>query len=79
MRFITIASILVAAAHVAVSAPVCVKTSVVFILLIQVASHFIARRAQDGVGAVILMPASNGVVQCDDNEEQDLLVRGSSL
>ncbi|KAF8588482.1 hypothetical protein K439DRAFT_636239 [Ramaria rubella] len=60
MRFIPIASILVATAHVAFSAPV----------------YSLARRAQDGDGAaMILIPPSNGVVRRDGNEEQDLLVR----
>ncbi|KAF8589843.1 hypothetical protein K439DRAFT_1628367 [Ramaria rubella] len=50
MRFITIASILLTTAHLAVSAPV----------------HSIARRAQGGSGpgaAIILGPPSNGALQ----------------
>ncbi|KAF8583628.1 hypothetical protein K439DRAFT_1661166 [Ramaria rubella] len=59
MRLITITSILFATAHVAFSVPV----------------YSLAPRAQDGVGAEGLIPASHGVVQRDDNEEQDLFVR----
>ncbi|KAF8572628.1 hypothetical protein K439DRAFT_152385, partial [Ramaria rubella] len=57
MRFIPIVSLLVATAHVAVSAPV----------------YSIARRDQDGVGAVI--PSWNNVVRRDYNEEEDIHAR----
>ncbi|KAF8574389.1 hypothetical protein K439DRAFT_855861 [Ramaria rubella] len=59
MRFFTIASLLVATAHIALSAPI----------------DSVARRAQDGGAVMIPIPPSNGVVQHADNEEQDLLVR----
>ncbi|KAF8573361.1 hypothetical protein K439DRAFT_987349 [Ramaria rubella] len=60
MRFFTIASLLVSTAHIALSAPI----------------DSVAHRAQDGGGVVMIpIPRSNAVVQRDDNEEQDLLVR----
>ncbi|KAF8573634.1 hypothetical protein K439DRAFT_940551 [Ramaria rubella] len=57
MRFIPFVSLLVATAHVAVSAPI----------------YSIARRDQDGVGAVI--PSWNNVVRRDYNEEEDIHAR----
>ncbi|KAF8577279.1 hypothetical protein K439DRAFT_564631 [Ramaria rubella] len=54
MRFITIVSLLVPTAHVAVSAPV----------------YSIARRDQGGIGAIIpVIPSWNDVIQRDYNEE----------